>query len=151
MILADTYPSWQSTLAVLAMLVSGLGLICSGLVVYFMAQQTRLMREQAGKPSEIEPQPLRVQIDEELHQRFAAKDEFEAHVASNTERHAQIFKRIENAEREARGNLSEEITRINTDRARTMEKLNDQFTFIRESLAAINTELKMSRSPTRNL
>ena len=91
------------------------------------------------------PQPLNVEIVRALHEQFANKEDFEAHVAANTERHAQIFRKIENAERDARTALAEEITRINADRQRTVEKLNDQFTFIRESLAAINTELKIKR------
>src|SRR5215469_8562941 len=91
------------------------------------------------------PQPLNVEIVRALHEQFANKEDFEAHVAANTERHAQIFRKIENAERDARAALAEEIARINSDRQRTVEKLNDQFTFIRESLAAINTELKMKR------
>lgn len=95
--------------------------------------------------TKVSPQPLNVEIVRALHEQFANKEDFEAHVAANTERHAQIFRKIENAERDARSALAEEIARINADRQRTMEKLNDQFTFIRESLAAINTELKIKR------
>jgi len=46
---------------------------------------------------------------------------------------------------DARVALGAEMTKINADRQRTMEKLNEQFTFIRESLSAINTELKIRR------
>jgi hypothetical protein len=95
--------------------------------------------------TEVSPQPLNVEIVKALHEQFANQEDFEAHVAGNTERHAQIFRRIELVERDARAALSEEVSRINADRQRTMEKLNEQFTFIRESLSAINTELKLKR------
>lgn len=95
--------------------------------------------------TEVSPQPLNVEVVKALHDQFANKEEFEAHVASNTERHAQIFRRIETVERDARAALGEEMGRINAERERTMEKLNEQFTFIRESLSAINTELKLKR------
>lgn len=102
--------------------------------------------------TKISPQPLHVEMDRALHERFANKDDFEAHVAANTERHAQIYRRIETVEREARTGLAAEIARINADRQHTMEKLNDQFTFIRESLSAIKTEMKLKRgaTPTTN-
>jgi hypothetical protein len=95
--------------------------------------------------TEVSPQPLNVEIVKALHEQFANQDDFEALVAANTERHAQLFRRIETVERDARAALTDEIAKINADRQRTMEKLNDQFTFIRESLSAINTELKLKR------
>ena len=95
--------------------------------------------------TEVSPQPLNVEIVKALHDQFANKEEFAAHVASNTERHAQLFRKLEIVERDARAALTDEISKINADRQRTMEKLNDQFTFIRESLSAINTELKLKR------
>ena len=95
--------------------------------------------------TEISPQPFHVEIDKALHEQFAGRDDFMAHVAANTERHAQIYRKIEVVERDARMALAEEISRINVDRQRTVERLNDQFTFIRESLSAINTELKLKR------
>ena len=100
--------------------------------------------------TEISPQPLHVEVVKALHDRFANKEDFEAHVAANTDRHAQIYRKIETVERDARAALAEEIARINADRQRTMEKLNDQFTHIRESLAAINTELKLKRKREMN-
>jgi len=95
--------------------------------------------------TKISPQPLNVEIVKALHERFANKDDFEAHVAANADRHAQIYRKIETVERDARAALGEEIARINADRQRTMERLSDQFTHIRESLSAINTELKIKR------
>ena len=95
--------------------------------------------------TQISPQPLLVEIRKALHEDFAKKEAFDSHVAGNTERHAQIFRRIEAVERDARKELGEEISKINADRQRTMEKLNEQFTFIRETLSAINTELKFKR------
>jgi hypothetical protein len=95
--------------------------------------------------AQISPQPLLVQIRKALHEEFAKKEEFDRHVTINTERHSQLFKLIEKAQETARTELHQEINEIQADRARTMEKLNEQFTFIRESLAAINTELKINR------
>jgi hypothetical protein len=92
MILADATPSWQSTLSVAAMFGSGLGVIISIGVLYYMKrqsdtmrQQTDLMAQQANRPNTISPQPLTVSITEELHKTFAAKEEFEQHVRLNRE------------------------------------------------------------------
>ena len=90
-------------------------------------------------------QPVDVRLVKALHEEFAHKAEFDQLVSSNTQRHAQLFGKMETLEREARALINHEITKINTDRTRTMEKLNEQFTFIRESLSAINTELKLNR------
>ena len=95
--------------------------------------------------TQVSPQPLNVEIVKELHDQFAQKEEFEAHVAGETERQAQLLRKLERVERDARMALGAEIAKINSDRQRTMEKLNEQFTFIRESLAALSTELKLKR------
>ena len=124
-------------------LIGGLVFGCAGTVVAILA----LFRK---TDTEISPQPLHIEIDKALHERFANKDDFEAHVAANTDRHAQIYRKIETVERDARAALGEEIARINADRQRTMERLNDQFTHIRESLSAINTELKLKRKRELN-
>ena len=147
----DTVPTWQSTIAVAA-LFSGVVTFLGGLVgLYYMKRQADYMKRQAdimaaaaSKPTEI-GQPVTVKLVEEMHEQFADKEAFEALLGNNTERHAQLFKTIERVEREARLSLTAEVAKINTDRARTMEKLNEQFTFIREQLAAINTELKLNR------
>ena len=93
--------------------------------------------------TQVSPQPLNVEIVKALHDQFAQKEDFEAHVAGEKERQAQLLRKLESVERDARMALGAEIAKINGDRQRTMEKLNEQFTFIRESLAAINTELKL--------
>jgi hypothetical protein len=95
--------------------------------------------------TQVSPQPLNVEIVKALHDQFARKEDFEAHLAGDTERHRQLLRKLELVERDARIALGGEIAKINSDRQRTMEKLNEQFTFIRESLSAINTELKLKR------
>ena len=80
-----------------------------------------------------------------LHEQFADKGEFEKLVNHTTNRHAQIFARLDKAEREAREHLAHEVSAIQADRSRAMEKLNSEFIFIRETLSAINTELKLKR------
>ena len=95
--------------------------------------------------TQVSPQPLNVEIVKALHDQFAQKDDFEAHVAGDRERQAQICRKLELVERDARTALGGEMAKLNSERQRTMEKLNEQFTFIRESLAAINTELKLKR------
>ena len=94
----------------------------------------------------ISPQPLNVKVVKALHEQFAKQEELHALVENNTERHAELFEKIETVERDARTQLAAEIARIQADRQRTMERLNEQFTFIRESLSAINTELKLKRT-----
>lgn len=95
--------------------------------------------------TQVSPQPLNVEIVKALHDQFAQKDDFEAHVAGDRERQAQLCRKLELVERDARTALAGEMAKLNSERQRTMEKLNEQFTFIRESLAAINTELKLKR------
>lgn len=97
------------------------------------------------KPSQtqIAPQPLAVKIIEEIHERFAGKQEFQEHVKENSARHKQLFDRIELVGEKARQELEERIEEIQMDRRRTMEKLNDTFTEIRVDLGAIKTELKI--------
>lgn len=90
-------------------------------------------------------QPVDVRLVKALHEEFANKSAFDDLVATNSRRHEQLFGRIELVERDTRAAIALEVTKINTDRTRTMEKLNEQFTFIRESLSAINTELKLNR------
>lgn len=148
--LADLIPTWQSTIAVAALAGTALSLIFSGLVVFYMKRQADLMarqNEQMSLPAvqTITPQPLQVEITEELHQKFAGKEDCESLMAGNTQRHAEIFRRIEHSEAQARKVLAEAIRKIDADRERMLEKFNQEFTFIRESLSAINTELKLKR------
>ena len=93
----------------------------------------------------LSPQPLTVEVVKALHEQFADKGEFEKLVNHTTNRHAQIFARIDKAEREAREHLALEVSAIQADRSRAMEKLNAEFVFIRENLSAITTELKLNR------
>jgi hypothetical protein len=94
----------------------------------------------------IEPQPLAVEIARDLHEQFAAKRDFEELRTANTRRHAELFQKIEAVESAARADLARELKEVNEDRRRTLEKLNEQFTFIRENIAEIKTELKLRRN-----
>lgn len=148
MLAEETIPSWTSTVAVIAMLGSLLGIVFTGLGVYLMWQQTKTFREQlnvmlaqAGQPTTI-AQPLAVKLVEELHEQFAGKKEFDELSKNNTERHAQIFSRIEKVEREGRDNLDRRIAEINLSRTQTMEKVSDQLQFIRESIVEVKTQLE---------
>jgi hypothetical protein len=94
---------------------------------------------------QVSPQPLNVEIVKSLQERFASQADFETHLAANARDHTRLIRKIEGVERDARSALGAEISLIHADRARTMEKLHEQFTFIRESLSAINTELKLNR------
>ncbi|NOS70069.1 MAG: hypothetical protein HOP33_09075 [Verrucomicrobia bacterium] len=95
------------------------------------------------KKTEISPQPLTVEIVKALHEQFADKQDFDEHVEHNTERHSQLFNRIDGVERKARQDMEHRFTDLNNERRATLEKLNDQFTFIRENVAAINRELQI--------
>lgn len=90
---------------------------------------------------QISPQPLAIQLVEELHEQFASKKAFEELAKNNTERHSQIFNTINRVEREARETTEKKFAELNEERRRTLEKLGDQYTFIRENIAAINREL----------
>ena len=97
----------------------------------------------------ISPQPITVELVKALHEQFAAKADFDKLVESNTARHGQLFKAVEGVRDESRKALEDKVAAIQLDRQRTMERLNEklgeQFSFLRESLAAINTELKLRR------
>lgn len=62
-----------------------------------------------------------------------------------TTRHSQLFASIERLERENRRELQAAVNGIQADRTRTMEKMNGEFAFIRESLVAIRTELDINK------
>lgn len=91
----------------------------------------------------LEPQPLAVEIVEELHEQFASKKEFDAQANGNTARHSQLFSQIDRVERELREASDRRFVELNKDRHESLEKLNSQFTFIRENIAAINRELQI--------
>jgi hypothetical protein len=132
MILAETFASninW-SLLASAVMAVATLGL-------WWDARKRR--------STAIEPQPLAVEIARDLHEQFAGKRDFDELKAGNTRRHAELFQKIEAVEAAARLDLARELKEVNEDRRRTLEKLNEQFTFIRENIAEIKTELKLRR------
>lgn len=133
-ILALFDPATDQTLQMISLTVGGL------LAAAWYAKQLFWGDNQSTK---ISNQPLDVRIVEALHDQFADKQIFEAHVRSNTDRHGQIFNRIEKVERDAREVMDKKFTLLNEERRATLEKLTEQFTFIRENIAAINRELKI--------
>ena len=135
MLLAEMNTSEQWTLGInLILAVCTVGSLVVMIVMANKKQQVSLS-----------PQPLTVEVVKALHEQFADKGEFEKLVNHTTNRHAQIFARLDKAEREAREHLAHEVSAIQADRSRAMEKLNSEFIFIRETLSAINTELKLKR------
>lgn len=95
------------------------------------------------KTTEITPQPLTVEVVKALHEQFADKREFEEHISHNTDRHGQLFASINRVEREAREALDKKFATLNAERTENIKHLNEQFTFIRENVAAINRELQI--------
>ena len=81
--------------------------------------------------TEISPQPLAVQIVEELHERFAGKREFKEHVEHNTARHAQIFKEIQRVEREVGielNKITQQVASLSTEtklQSKQLDKLDE--------------------------
>lgn len=130
---ASTTNSWIWGLAGFATLLGAI-LIC----------WNQLMKA-LGKDRQNITQPLTVEIAKHLHEQFADKTVFQEHVEHNTGRHAQLFKEIERVEREARAALEGRFADLAIERRESLEKLNDQFVFIREHIASINTELKLRR------
>jgi hypothetical protein len=111
-----------------------IGLVLVGLQVWTAFRQSK---------STITNQPLTVEVVKTLHEQFADKRSFEDHVKGNTARHAQIFNEIDRVEREARTALEKRFEALGKDRQASLETLNHQFSFIRESIVAIQTELKI--------
>ena len=144
---SDT-PTWQSTLAVLAMLAGGLGLLCTGLMVYYMKRQTDLMADSNSRPASNLPQPLAVELVEELHEQFASKKVFEEHAAGNTKRHGEIFSEIRRVETHARESLHREITQINADRKQSLESLGRKNERMMFALGKIAQKLNEDIEPT---
>jgi biopolymer transport protein ExbB/TolQ len=89
------------------------------------------------------PQPMNVEIVKALHEQFADKKIFEEQIKHTTKRHGELFAAIARVEREAREAMEYRFADLNKERAASLEKLAEQFTFIRENLAAINNELKI--------
>lgn len=92
---------------------------------------------------QISPQPLAVEITKQLHEQFAGKQEFENLKKHTTDRHGQLFASIDRVEREGRRELNDRFKELNEERRLTLDKLNGEFVFIRENLAAINRELQI--------
>lgn len=90
-------------------------------------------------------QPVDVRLVKALHEEFANKLDVQVALKLNTERHAQLFRAIEKVEREARAEMDRRFVELARDRKETMDRLNDQFTFIRENISSINTEMKLKR------
>jgi hypothetical protein len=85
----------------------------------------------------------RVELLEDLHDQFASKKSFDEHTEGNTKRHSEIFGEIRRVETEARERLETRMALLNEERGETLEKLNNQFTFIRENISEIKTELRI--------
>jgi hypothetical protein len=113
-------------------LIVGIGTLVVSIILVSTKSETRIY-----------PQPLTVEMVKALHEQFADKKVFEEHVSHNTERHGQLFNRIDVVERKTREAMDSRFTDLNNERRATLDKLNDQFTFIRENIAAINRELKI--------
>lgn len=138
MMLAETLPDPSGY--------AGLGWLIVGLaaVIAIINQGWDFIAKVTGKDKQPLPQPLDVQVIKQMHEQFADKEEFDRFQTHVTTRHAQIFSRIDNVQKEGREALDNRLLDLNADRQRTMEKLNDQFTFIRENIAAINRELQIN-------
>lgn len=73
----------------------------------------------------------------------ASKERLDKLEAHTTRRHAEIFSSIERNQKEIRREVDDRFTALGEERKESLEKLNDQFVFIRESIAEIKTELKL--------
>lgn len=91
----------------------------------------------------IAPQPFAVEITKQLHEKFADRKDFEEFKGHVTQRHSQIFNRIDSVERGTREMLDKRFADLNEERRESLDKLNEQFLFIRENIAAINRELQL--------
>jgi hypothetical protein len=112
-----------------------------GAILFCWNQLMRALDRFSGKSAT--PQPMNVEIVKALHEQFADKKVFDALVEHNTKRHGELFSAIERVERKAREAMEHRFTALNDERRETLEKLNEQFTFIREHIAAINRELQI--------
>lgn len=125
-----TIGAWLGCLLFVAMLFNALGKVWDRL-------------NGKSRTNIISPQPIAVEITKQLHEKFADKHEFEDLRKHTTERHAQIFNRIDKVERVGREEMDKRFKDLNEERRESLEKLNDQFTYIRENIAAINRELQI--------
>jgi hypothetical protein len=124
MLLADAM-TWGQ----LSVLATVLGVVIAG-ASYFSRQ-----RVQVG------PQPLRVKIDEAMHDQFAGKKDFDALTKHTTERHGQLFKAVEKSVKDAEEKLARAVHEINRDRAKTMEGLRQEFHAVRTELTDQGKEI----------
>lgn len=141
-ILADTFPTWGAVVSVLAFGSTLFGVWYMKRQADEMSAQTNLIRQQLANPPAIQPQPLAVKLIEELHQQFAGKKFVEDALKSNTERHGQLFSEIRRVEKEAREREDKRFEKLEADRRKTLDKLNEEFVFIRENMVEFRIELK---------
>ena len=111
-----------------------------GAALFFWNQLMKALGKQNQQT--IAPQPLAVEITKQLDERFADKKEFEDQKDHCTERHGQLFNRIDKAERDARRLLDQRFEALAEERKESLEKLNNQFAFIREAVVELRTEIK---------
>lgn len=118
-------------------------LACLAFLIWIARGVIALTDRITGRKQELSPQPLTVEIAKTLHEQFADKRVFEKHVEENRSRHGQIFNRIEQIREEGRAHTDQSIAEMNVERRGTLERLNGEFVFIRENIAAINRELQI--------
>jgi hypothetical protein len=91
--------------------------------------------------TQVQPQPLR--IIEEIHHQFASRKDFAGHVRTNTDRHSQLFNRIDATERGLRSEMDRRFEELQLERGRSLASLNEGISSIREDISAIKTELRI--------
>lgn len=114
---------------------------CLAFLVILANGVLKLVDRATGRRANAAPQPFQVEHVKE----FARHADLQKHVDENHRAHENIFAKLGGVERGARSEMQGQILQIQTERAASMVKLNDQFTFIRESLSAINRELELKR------
>lgn len=96
--------------------------------------------------TEITSQPISVEVVKALHEQFADKGEFLKLKDHTTARHGQLFDSIDKLERAARAELLAQIAIIQSERQRSLEKLdqrNERYMFALGKIAAkLNVDIE---------
>jgi len=144
-LLAESIPTWQSTISVLALIGAALSFIFGGLTVYYMQRQTKLMADAANRPAQatIAPQPLSVTISQELHKEFAAKADFDQHKSNCEHEFARVDQqrgedlRANAASRKVMYDKQDDLRKELTERTDAVRKdLSDKIDSIPERIIA---------------
>jgi hypothetical protein len=97
----------------------------SGVIMLFKRQEVQVQ------------QPVDVQLVKAIHDQFASKEDFLAHVDQNLQTHRDLFAKIGGVERGARQHLEEKLDAMQRSSEEGREKLHDRINAVLEAVSEL--------------